>query len=49
MANDQYIGKHLLVGLTYVDHHDEVTEQRQLHGTITRITEDGIFFDLANG
>jgi hypothetical protein len=49
MANEEYIGKHLLVGLTYVDHNDKVTQQRQLHGTITRITEEGIFFDQANG
>jgi hypothetical protein len=49
MANDEYIGKHLLVGLTYVDHNDSVTHQVQLHGTITRITEEGIFFEQANG
>lgn len=48
MAHDDYIGKHVLVGLTYVDHDDQVTEQLQLHGTITRITDEGIFFDQAN-
>src|SRR5438552_2028901 len=48
MANEEYIGKHLLVGLTYVDHNDEVTRQVQLHGTITRITDEGIFINQAN-
>jgi len=49
MANDDYIGKHVLVGLTYVDHTNTVTKQAQLHGTITRITDEGIFFEPANG
>lgn len=49
MANDDYIGKHLLVGLTYLDHNDEVTRQVQLHGKITRIADDGIFLEPANG
>ena len=49
MASDDYVGKHLLVGLTYVDDNDTVTHQIQLHGTITRITDKGIFFEQANG
>lgn len=49
MANEEYIGKHLLAGLTYVDHTDTVTHQVQLHGTITRITDEGIFVEQANG
>ncbi len=40
-----YIGKHLLVGLTYVDAEGQVVEQTQLHGIITQITEEGIFLN----
>lgn len=46
---NQYIGKHLLVGLTYVDEKGEVIRKMQLHGEITRITETGIFFERADG
>ncbi len=44
-----YIGKHLLVGLSYRDSDGEVTKHVQIHGIITRITTDGIFFDRADG
>ncbi len=44
-----YIGKHLLVGLSYRDSDGEVTKHVQIHGVITRITTDGIFFDRADG
>jgi hypothetical protein len=33
-----FIGKRLLIGLTYVDHEEKPVEQRQLHGRIVRIT-----------
>ena len=46
---NQYIGKHLLVGLTYVDPSGSVTEQVQLHGDVTRITDEGIFLQLSDG
>jgi hypothetical protein len=46
---DQYLGKHLLVGITYLDHKEKVIEKRQFHGKITRITERGIFVMQANG
>lgn len=46
---NHYIGKHLLAGLTYVDNNNEVVDQIQVHGIITRITDEGIFFDQANG
>ena len=46
---EQYIGKHLLAGITYLDHEKNVTKQIQVHGTITRINEQGIFFVQSNG
>src|ERR1700685_4094802 len=46
---DSYIGKHVLAGLTYVDAAGDVVSKLQVHGVITRITEEGIFFDQANG
>ncbi len=47
--NEKYVGKHILVGLTYVDDAGEITEQRQLHGEITRVTEVYLFFERADG
>ncbi len=46
---EAYIGKHLLVGLAYRNNKEEVIRRVQLHGKITRITEEGIFFDRADG
>jgi hypothetical protein len=44
---DSYIGKHLLVGITYLDHEDNFIEQKQLHGEIVRISEtEGIVLRL---
>lgn len=34
---ETYIGKHLLFGITYLDHDENLIDQVQLHGTITRI------------
>src|SRR2546423_9518011 len=34
-----YIGKHLLVGMTYLDHNEQLLEQKQFHGDIVRINE----------
>ena len=47
--HSEYLGKHILVGMTYIDHNDTLVEQIQFHGTITRITEEGIFIDRADG
>ena len=49
MDGSKYIGKHLLFGITYVDADDQVIDQMQSHGTITRIDENGVFIELANG
>jgi hypothetical protein len=47
--NDQYIGKHLLLGLNYSNEAGEIVRREQLHGTITRITDEGIFIERADG
>ena len=45
--SDTYIGKHLLVGITYLDHNEALLEKRQLHGHIVRINEhEGIVLKL---
>jgi len=46
VVND-VVGKHLLVGLTYVRYGGEVIEQKQLHGIVERINEqEGILIRL---
>ena len=47
-AGKAYIGKYLLVGITYLDSNEEVKKRIQLHGKITRITKEGIFFNRAD-
>ncbi len=47
---ERFIGKHILVGLTYEDHQGNVQSQQQIHGIIKRITEpEGIVIDQMNG
>jgi hypothetical protein len=42
-----YIGKHLLVGVTYLDHNEHMLEKEQFHGDIVRINEhEGIVIKL---
>jgi len=44
-----YIGKHLLIGVTYLDHDDSFLEQKQIHGNILRINEhEGIVIWINN-
>jgi hypothetical protein len=44
---ESYIGKHLLVGITYLDHEGKLLEQNQFHGEIVRINEnEGIVIRL---
>ena len=43
---DAYVGKHLLISLTYLDHTGAVTDKVQLHGIITRVNEAVIAVDL---
>lgn len=33
----ELVGKHLLVGLTYMDNHGEVKSQEQVHGHVTHV------------
>jgi len=42
-----YIGKHVLIGMTYLDNDESVIEQQQFHGIIDRINEqEGIVVRL---
>lgn len=45
---EYYIGKHILVGITYVDSAGNVFSQKQLHGNISRIEPNqGIFIKIS--
>jgi len=42
-----YVGKQLLVGMTYLDHNQEFIELKQFHGEIVRINDyEGIVIKL---
>jgi hypothetical protein len=41
-----YVGKYILVGITYVNRAGDVLRQQQLHGTIASATEYGITIEL---
>ncbi len=41
----KYVGKYILVGLTYVDNDGQLIEQEQIHGKIVNISDSTIFFD----
>jgi len=44
-----FIGKHLLIGITYLDWQDNLIEQKQFHGNIDRINErEGIVIKLSD-
>lgn len=44
-----YIGKHVLIDITYLDHKDTFIEQKQFHGRIIRINDtEGIVVELDN-
>ena len=42
-----YVGKYILVGLTYLDHDGSLLRRQQLHGRITSAAPDGILIELA--
>ena len=47
---EQVLGKHVLVGITYVTKSDELIEQRQFHGVIETVSsESGIAIRLPDG
>ena len=44
------VGRHMLVGLTYLDAADNVVERRQLHGRVLRASQqEGIVLQLESG
>jgi hypothetical protein len=42
-AWEEIIGKHVLVGMTYVDNNGDPIEQKQRHGVIVSADEDGVY------
>jgi hypothetical protein len=47
MSNESLIGKHVLIGITYLDPDGHILEQTQLHGDIVGITDEVITVKLA--
>ena len=45
----QLLGKHLLVGLTYLNDDGTVDRQEQLHGDVIRADEEGLAIRLPSG
>jgi hypothetical protein len=43
---DSYVGRYILVGITYVDHADRELRWQQLHGVIERASPEGIRISL---
>ena len=48
-SDNEFVGKSILVGLTYLDRKGQLLHQLQYHGVISRITAKGIFIRLPNG
>lgn len=45
----EFIGKYLLVGITYLDKDEKVVEQYQTHGKILSVDEDAIVIEKTDG
>jgi hypothetical protein len=43
---DTYVGKCILVGITYVDHAGGERKREQMHGTVERATPEGVLIAL---
>lgn len=43
---DTYVGKYILIGVTYLDHEGQLLEQIQMHGTVVSVSPDGIAIAL---
>ncbi|WP_150427881.1 hypothetical protein [Dechloromonas sp. CZR5] len=43
---ESYVGKYILIGLTYLAHDDSFIEQVQLHGIIESVSGDGVQISL---
>jgi hypothetical protein len=44
---DEIIGKHVLVGMTYVDGDGTLIEQRQKHGVVVSADDEAVYIRLA--
>ena len=49
MKKQDFIGKNILVGFTWIDRDDNVLEQCSAFGTITRIADHMLYFDCGDG
>lgn len=43
---DTYVGKYILIGITYLDYEGKLLEQVQMHGTVKSASPEGIVIDL---
>ena len=46
---DEYLDKVILIGLSFFDENEELIEQYQTHGTITKIKDGLIIIERKNG
>ena len=44
-----YISKTIIIGITRLDCNDQLIEQIQMHGVITKVTPSGIEIELSTG
>ena len=44
----KYLGKHLLVGLTYLNEDESFDEKMQIHGTIIKVSKNTIVLEQAD-
>ena len=49
VKKQDFIGKNILVGFTWIDRDDNVLEQCSAFGTITRIDDHMLYFDCGDG
>ena len=49
VKKQDFIGKSILVGFTWIDRDDNVLEQCSAFGTITRIDDHMLYFDCGDG
>ena len=49
VKKQDFIGKNILVGFTWIDRDDNVLERRSAFGTITRIADHMLYFDCGDG
>jgi len=49
LEKDIFMGKTIIIGLTFLDNLNQEVERVQLSGTISEINEEGIFINLEEG